>query len=588
MFRMNKKKKDQLLANLQEEDMQSPFRTAVKNLLDNKPAVIAGIVFLCIFAACFILPIWWHLDLSYQDPTQKNVAPGKDFMSLPSALKHNAAEISTGPTFGAGIDKDGVLYEWGHLSDDLKALPGGMGKLAQVAAGQDHIVAINTDGKLFSWGLSRPDLGQIPPELDSAKIKSINAGFELSVAVTEDGKIHIWGNPDAVDISPSKAEGEDVKSVVMNIQTGLALTEDGKVIPLAARATVFDAVPDSIQGKVKSLALSDMAAGAVLDDGTVAVWGNSNGSPAIAKIPKAAQGQAVSISAGRDYFSVILNDGTVQAWGGDQNGQIDVPSGLKNVASVDSHYYQNYAIDQNGNVTTWGLKGYLLGSDDLGRSMAIRLLKGGQLTMTVGFISVIISILIGILVGGLSGYYSGNVDIFLMRIGEVVGSIPFLPIALILSAVLGNRLGETGRIILIMCILGFLTWPGIAYMVRSLVLAERQKEFVTAAKALGVREKNIIFRHIVPNIATIILVSATLSFATCMLSESGLSFLGFGVSEPMASWGNMLNSARSSQVIADFWWRWVFPSIALGICTVSINLLGEGLRKALDPRTNER
>lgn len=586
MFRMNKKKQDQLLVNLQEKDMQSPFRTVAKNLLDNKPAVTAGIVFLMVFLACFVLPIWWHMDLSYQDSTQQNVAPGKNFMSLPSVLKHNAAEISTGPTFGAGIDKDGVLYEWGQLSDGLKALPGGMGKLAQVAAGQDHILALNTQGKLFTWGFTRPDLGQIPPELDSAKIKSINAGYQMSTAVTEDGNLYAWGNQNAVDISPYKAKGEDVKSVAMNIQTGLALTEDGKVIPLASRATVFDGVPDSIQGKVKSLALSDVAAGAVLDDGTVVVW--SNGSSASTKVPKSVQGQAVSISAGRDFFSVILKDGTVQAWGGNQNGQATIPSGLKNVVSLSSGYYQNYAIQKDGNVTTWGLKGYLLGTDDLGRSVAIRLLKGGQLTMTVGFISVIISILIGILVGGLSGYYSGNVDIFLMRIGEVVGSIPFLPLAVILSAILGNRLGEIGRIILIMCILGFLSWPGIAYMVRSLVLAERQKEFVTAAKALGVREKNIIFRHIVPNIATIILVSATLSFATCMLTESSLSFIGFGVSEPMASWGNMLNSAQSSQVIGQFWWRWVFPSIALGICTVSINLLGEGLRKALDPRTNER
>ena len=106
---------------------------------------------------------------------------------------------------------------------------------------------------------------------------------------------------------------------------------------------------------------------------------------------------------------------------------------------------------------------------------------------------------------------------------------------------------------------------------------------------LGVlREKNIIFRHIVPNVMTIIIVQATISFATCMLTESGLSFLGFGVAEPIPSWGNMLNNCRSSEVISQYWWRWVFPSVVLGLCTVSINLFGDGLRRAVDPKANER
>ena len=142
--------------------------------------------------------------------------------------------------------------------------------------------------------------------------------------------------------------------------------------------------------------------------------------------------------------------------------------------------------------------------------------------------------------------------------------------------------------LMIMLILGFLGWTGIAGLVRAQVLAERNKEFVVAAKALGVKEKNIIFRHIVPNVMTIIIVQATISFATCMLTESGLSFLGFGVAEPIPSWGNMLNNCRSSEVISQYWWRWVFPSVVLGLCTVSINLFGDGLRRAVDPKANER
>ena len=139
-----------------------------------------------------------------------------------------------------------------------------------------------------------------------------------------------------------------------------------------------------------------------------------------------------------------------------------------------------------------------------------------------------------------------------------------------------------------MCILGLLSWPGIARLVRGSVLAEREQEFVTAAKALGVREFGIIFRHIVPNIITVIIVNATLNFATCMLTESSLSFIGFGVTEPNATWGNMLTGAQNGQVIENYWWRWAFPALMLGICTISINCIGDGLRDAIDPKSKER
>lgn len=176
-----------------------------------------------------------------------------------------------------------------------------------------------------------------------------------------------------------------------------------------------------------------------------------------------------------------------------------------------------------------------------------------------------------------------------MRLAEVVGSLPFIPLALILSALIGNKVSDVGRIIMIMLILGFLGWTGIAGLVRAQVLAERNKEFVVAAKALGVKEKNIIFRHIVPNVMTIIIVQATISFATCMLTESGLSFLGFRMLRANSFRGKYAEqTVDSSEVISQYWWRWVFPSVVLGLCTVSINLFGDGLRRAVDPKANER
>ena len=535
---------------------------------------------------CFILPIWFHQDLNFQDPTQKNIAPGFSFLSVPKDLKNNAEIIEFGPTFGVGVDKDGYVYEWGQLSKNLKKIPYDMGKIVDIAVGQNHVLALNDKGKLFTWGFNRMGLNHIPQELQGKRISDIEAGYQMSIAVTEDGQVVSWGNENAVDIFASKVKKEKIKEVKSNIQTGMALTKDGRVISLAKKETAFDKVPAEIQGKVEKIALTDKAAAAVLKDGTVSVWGNNHNH--IFDVPEEVQGNAVDISAGRNHIVVVTKDGNAIAWGGNENKQAKVPSKAENIAKISSGYYQNCVIKEDGSVVTWGLKGYLLGTDNLGRNVFYRILKGGQMTMTVGFIAVIIQFVIGIFVGGISGYYGGKVDILLMRLAEVVGSLPFIPLALILSALIGNKLSDVGRIVMIMLILGVLGWTGIANMVRAQVLAERNKEFVVAAKALGVKERNIIFRHIVPNVMTIIIVQATISFASCMLTESGLSFLGFGVAEPLPSWGNMLNNCRSSEVISQYWWRWVFPSIVLGLCTVSINLFGDGLRKAVDPKANER
>lgn len=581
-----KKKEKKQLSVLEEEQMQSPFRTIIKNLLENKLAMGGLITFVTIFLMCFILPIWFNQSLNFQDPTQKNIAPGFTFLDIPKELKDNAAQIEFGPTYGVGIDKEGNVYEWGKLTDRLQMIPENMGKVVDIAVGQDHVLAMNDKGKLFTWGFNRMNLNRIPMELQGKKIKDIAAGYQVSVVVTEDGQIVKWGNENTVDISPARALDENVKSVSINLQTAIALTEDGKVIPLAKRETAVDAVPEEIQGHVTAVAMTDKAAAAVLDDGTVSVWGNNEFD--IFNVPEEVQGHVTAISGGRNHLVVLTDDGKTVAWGGNNNKQCKVPSKAQNAAQISARYYQNCVISEDGKVTTWGLKGYLFGTDNLGRNVAYRILKGGQMTMTVGFIAVILQFLIGIIVGGISGYYGGRVDILLMRFSEVVGNIPFIPMALILSAILGNKVTDVGRIIMIMIIQGVLGWSYIAGMVRAQVLAEKQKEFVTAAKALGVRERNIIFKHIVPNIMTIILVQATLSFAGCMLSESGLSFLGFGVQEPIPSWGNMLNSCRASEVISQYWWRWVFPSISLGLCTISINLFGDGLRKAVDPKSNER
>ncbi len=575
----------------EEELMQSPARMVVKSFLHDKIAMTGLCLFLIIFLCCIVLPFFLPIDLHYQDVTQSNVAPGFGMLNVPSQLQGNAQMVSSGSTFSVGIDKDGKVYEWGTFpTDKLKKIPSSseMGKLTQISAGLDHIVAVNENGEIFTWGNDRMGLASLPVEmrLSTDPIKQISAGYQISLALTESGHLYNWGSTYLLNITFPEGVQGNIQKFDDNTNIVIALTNDGEVVPLSSKASAFTTVPEDIQGNVIDIALTDESAAALTKDGKVHTWGNNVNHSM--DVPEEIQGRVTALSAGRYHYTALLDDGTVASWGDDNFGQTNVPSFNSKVVSVVSGYYSSYAVLENGEVKGWGLDGYLMGTDAFGRDVFRRLLVGGRMTMTVGAIAVIISTLIGIIVGGISGYKGGKIDNLLMRLTEIVSSIPFLPFCIILSSILGNSISETQRIILIMFILGLLSWPGIARLVRGSVLAEREQEFVTAAKALGVKEFGIIFRHILPNIITVIIVNATLDFATCMLTESSLSFIGFGVNEPNATWGNMLTGAQNGQVIENYWWRWVFPSAALGICTISINCVGDGLRDAIDPKSKER
>ncbi len=577
----------------QEEDelMQSPARMVVQSFLHDKVAMTGLILFLVIFLCCIILPFFFPIDLYYQDVTQSNVAPGFGMLNVPSQLQGNAQMVSSGSTFSVGIDKDGNVYEWGTFpTEKLKNIPSAseMGKLTQVSAGLDHVLAVNENGEIFTWGNDRMGLASLPVEmrLSTDPIKQISAGYQISLALTESGHLYNWGSAYLLNITIPEGVQGNIQKFDDNTNIVMALTNDGKVVPLSSKTSAFTSIPEEIQGNVVDIALTDESAAAVTSDGKVHTWGNNVNRSM--DVPEEIQGKVKSLSAGRYHYTALLEDGSVVSWGDDNFGQTNVPRLDSKVVSLSSGYYSSYAVTEDGKVKGWGLNGYLLGTDAFGRDVFRRLLVGGRMTMTVGAIAVIISTIIGIAVGGISGYKGGKIDNLLMRLTEIVSSIPFLPFCIILSSILGNSISETERIILIMFILGLLSWPGIARLVRGSVLAEREQEFVTAAKALGVKEFGIIFRHILPNIITVIIVNATLDFATCMLTESSLSFIGFGVNEPNATWGNMLTGAQNGQVIENYWWRWVFPSAALGICTISINCVGDGLRDAIDPKSKER
>ena len=585
---------------MEEEALQSPMRTIIKNFFSRPLSRIGLFVFLFILLIVLVGPVFLPLDLSYQDNTQRHVPPGLNMLRLPKELSSDLHSIAPGATFGAGIDNEGKLYTWGYTkvteSINLKEIPQNVldAHLVDLAAGYDHAVAIDGNGKVYVWGNTRLGQDKLPAEMDAA-IKAgenlhfiqLEAGNQFSAAVTRDGRLFVWGNANLNDVRVKKDYLTNIAKVTTNINTYLVLTRDGEAAYAGFQQNAFSTVPEAAKSGVVDIASTGFSNAALKDDGTVILWGNPSASERI--IPEH-DGKIVRIYGGRNHYVALTDKGQVLAWGNNTFGQATPPvlASGEETAEIYTGYYQNYLVTKDGKVKTWGLSGYLLGTDHLGRDVLNRIVNGGRVTMTVGAVAVIISLFIGVILGGLAGYFGGKVDMVVMRAAEIVGGMPFLPFALILSAIIGTRISLENRMYLIMVVLGLLSWPGLARLVRAQIFSVREMEFVTAAKSIGVREVSIVFKHIIPNVISIILVSATLSFATSMLTESTLSYLGFGIAPPTPTWGNMLTGANNSIIIQQYWWRWVFPAIIFSICTICINLIGDGLRDAIDPKSSER
>jgi peptide/nickel transport system permease protein len=232
---------------------------------------------------------------------------------------------------------------------------------------------------------------------------------------------------------------------------------------------------------------------------------------------------------------------------------------------------------------------HILGTNKLGQDMLSRVMYGGRVSLLVGFFVVFVELLVGIVLGGLAGYYGGAVNGVIMRLVDIVSSIPFIPLMLIMSSFLITmQISPQYKIYVTMVILGLLYWTSVARLVRGCILSLREMEFMQAADAAGIRARHKIFRHLIPNMLPNLIVRATLDLGGVILLESTLSFLGVGVGAPYASWGNMVSMVNDPEILQQYPNVWMTPGICILIVVLAFNFIGDGLRDAADPRMKGR
>ena len=602
-------KKNSGLSALEEEAIRTPLQTIIRNYFHNKLGVLGLVMFVGFLLFSFLGSALNPIDVTYMELPNANLAPGTNYLNVNKDVKvSELQDIVSGVSFSIALKKDGTLSIWGvepnqklkAVSDYVFEIPEEVQKahIVQLATGGKHILALDDEGNLYSWGYyahgqtTLPDSVKKEIEENGAKIRSLYGATMWSAVITDDNNLYIWGSAQS---SQNFKINRKLKGHIVQAGTAdnnmVLLLDDGTVTVIGDKSTEFYTnVPAALttgEVKVVDVAATNRNAAAIDDQGNLYIWGsNLDG---LNDVPEGMNGHIKNVEGGYRHFVALLDDGTVRSWGSNALNQSAAPADLSGVTRVCTDYYQNFAInDTDGTITAWGNKGYIFGSDEYGRDMMLRLIHGGRISLTVGAIAMVISTFIALIVGLSSGYFGGWVDHVLMRVADIFSAIPFYPIAVTLSYTIGLVLNESERLYMIMVILGVLSWMGLARLVRAQLLVEREKDFVLAARALGIKQRNIMWKHILPNVFNLVIVNITLGYASSLLTEAGLSFLGFGVAQPTPSWGNMLTSAQQSQVIQYYWWRWFLPGLFVVLAALSANLIGDALREAMDPRENER
>ncbi|MDG5790118.1 ABC transporter permease [Evansella sp. AB-P1] len=235
-----------------------------------------------------------------------------------------------------------------------------------------------------------------------------------------------------------------------------------------------------------------------------------------------------------------------------------------------------YKVEAKADSENW------LGTDSSGRDNFSRLVHGSRISLTIGFFAMLFTVVIGVTLGSLAGYYGGKVDGFIMRITDLMLILPFLLLVLTIIAIL-----EKINITIFITIIAFTSWPTLTRLIRATFLSLKEKEYILGARSIGASDFRIIFKHFLPNAVGPIIVNATLMMATMIIIESALSFIGFGIPQPTPTWGNMITEGNSLRMLQNNWEAWLPPGLAILLTVLAINFIGDGLRDAFDPKSNQ-
>ncbi|MDM8271123.1 ABC transporter permease [Thermophilibacter provencensis] len=525
----------------------SPGALIAKRFFRNRLAVVGLVILVAMFLFSFVGGVIspYGQDETFSTMTELNTqyagitettslrytaAPDAEFGALVQSKANSA--INAGET---SFERDGVVYTIDQPTPDLYTFSQG-GQV--VAYASSNVVSVPA-------GATAPSF-----EFQVAAITAITAADEAeepaadAPEVTEDGTVVV--ESDEGDAADAAAEAE---------AAGNTFEVDGATYS-------FDEAGNVMDGSGTVVAMVSPFVMSASDGNTV--------------IPDDLR-QALLTAIEADASEVVYTD----ANGAEHTYTIsyDAYSKVYNVTeTTENLVYDRYA---SPSLEHW------LGTDGNGMDMLTRLMYGGRVSLIIGFIVVFIAAGLGVIMGGISGYFGGWVDNLIMRIVDVFYCLPSMPIIIILgSAMDAMRLDPWIRMIYLMLILGFLSWPGIARLVRGQILSLREQEFMLATEATGISVPHRIIRHLIPNVMPQLIVSCTMSLGSTIITEATLSFLGLGVKFPFASWGNIISDVNNAFVMTNYWFIWIPAGICLLLAVLGFNFVGDGLRDAFDPKMN--
>ena len=524
----------------------SPSALIAKRFFRNRLAVVGLVILIAMFLFSFVGGVVspYGQDESFYTDTSLNTqyagitettslryiaAPGAEFGAL---VQSNAnAAIREG---ASSFERDGVSYA-----------------IEQPAP---NVYTFSTGGQVVAYA--------------STNVVSVPSGAETPSFDFQLAAVTAVANLDADD-----AAGSADAAATTDAASGDAAAAEGEVSAEAATATDGTFTYDGATYTVNKVGDVTDASGATVATVSPFVISASDGNTQIPNDLRAELLAAVE----NDVSEVTYTDSE----GAEHTYSIsyDAYSSVYNVTETTSNrVYDRYA---SPSAEHW------LGTDGNGMDMLTRLMYGGRVSLIIGFIVVFIAAGLGVIMGGISGYFGGWVDNLIMRIVDVFYCLPSMPIIIILGSAMDSlRLDSWTRMIYLMLVLGFLSWPSIARLVRGQILSLREQEFMLATEATGISVPHRIIRHLIPNVMPQLIVSCTMSLGSTIITEATLSFLGLGVKFPFASWGNIISDVNNAYVMTNYWFIWIPAGICLLLAVLGFNFVGDGLRDAFDPKMN--